>query len=359
MVCSSLAVADRSGLFTLLADARREAASGGPPYLTVPQIAERGRYHPRYVEELVGGLACFGILEHEGGGYRISQAASDLLANPAHPLGMAGWADMVPAVFSAVPGVTQAMKTPEHPTGVPFSSFVEWGFAKGMERVNSPGIRAVYVRKWLAELPDTVRRLKEEPTKVADVGCGSGAVAVSIAAAFPLAKVVGYDLDPTSVQRASNVAASAGLTNCTFVCASIDDLPEGAFDLVTNHDCVHDLPNPLRSLRAIRRSLRPGGVFFSAEPNCGETAADNIAAANRHPQIAGAKAFSYSLSLMHCMTVSLANGEGAKGLGSATFGPRCYEGLAREAGFNGFRKVLNTMINNFYELTVSAPSGHL
>ena len=50
----------------------------------------------------------------------------------------------------------------------------------------------------------------------------------------------------------------------------------------------------------------------------------------------------------------LAHGDAA-GLGSATFGPKRYETLARGAGFLSFRRLFGNGVNNFYVLAAEPP----
>lgn len=56
------------------------------------------------------------------------------------------------------------------------------------------------------------------------------------------------------------------------------------------------------------------------------------------------------MSALHCMTVSLAHG--GAGLGCATFGPKAYRKLAREAGFTKFEVVGGNAVNTFYALSI-------
>ena len=55
----------------------------------------------------------------------------------------------------------------------------------------------------------------------ARTGTGCGAVAISLASAFPQSTIVGVDLDPFSIARAEGVAASLSLPNLRFVCVSV------------------------------------------------------------------------------------------------------------------------------------------
>ena len=138
------------------------------------------------------------------------------------------------------------------------------------------------------------------------------------------------------------------------------EIETDSFDVITNHDCIHDLVDPVGVLRTVRRALkrdgaRPNiprpqsvsifldsvrvraGVFFSGEPKSGENLGENLGSA---------MASGYGISTLHCTTVSLAHG--GMGLGSA-FGPKKYEGLVKEAGFLSFDTVGSNPMNNFCE----------
>eukprot|EP00451_Oxyrrhis_marina_P019002 CAMPEP_0204338270 /NCGR_PEP_ID=MMETSP0469-20131031/20939_1 /ASSEMBLY_ACC=CAM_ASM_000384 /TAXON_ID=2969 /ORGANISM="Oxyrrhis marina" /LENGTH=384 /DNA_ID=CAMNT_0051322419 /DNA_START=10 /DNA_END=1164 /DNA_ORIENTATION=+ len=325
-------VADRTGLFRVMAEAN------GP--LTIEEISVRGKYHPRYVREICGALVCFEFLQHDSSKntFVLPEAQAKCLTDPTFALSVAGWLQMIPALYQGIEGVSKAMQTPGSTTGVPFSDFVKWGFAEGMARLNDPGIQAAYVRKWLPQFPGAVEKLTEG-VHVADLGCGRGGLTITLASAFPKSTFVGVDLDQDSIAKATATLQHTSLTNVTFTCKDLGELPPGSADLVVNHDCIHDLKDPIGALRAVRRALRPGGAFLSMEPMVADSLEENTSPG------AG---LSYGISLLHCMTVSLA--QGGMGLGAGSFGPKTYEGIAREAGFTEFQKVGSNMVNHFYEL---------
>mmetsp|Transcript_10489 Transcript_10489/g.29563 ORF Transcript_10489/g.29563 Transcript_10489/m.29563 type:complete len:419 (+) Transcript_10489:70-1326(+) len=341
------AVADRVGLFELLAKHSNVASS---TYLTIAEICEVGKLHPRYITEICGCLACAEFLKYdaEADGFAIEPAQAEVLADSEFERYGAGWFDEVPCLYRAVPGVVKATKCPAVTTGVPFSQQSEWGFSRGMERNNSPGIRTSLARTWLPKsLPSFVERL-EAGIKVADLGTGAGAVAFALANAFPASTVVGIDSDRQSIDRAN--ANNPGLTNLSFRCADMADIEPGTFDLITNHDCIHDVADPVGVLRAVRRALKPNGVFFSMEPRTiGESLKENYAVANSCEPVRGSVAAAYGISTLHCMTVSCA--EGGCGLGCATFGRRTYERLARKAGFTDFKVVGGNTLDTFYAIS--------
>jgi SAM-dependent methyltransferase len=334
IVMAVAAVADEVGLFSLL------AAAGKP--LSAAELATAGGLSERYVLEICSCLSCAEWVEYDAAAdtFSISPEHAKLLTDPIFPIGVGGWLQMVPALHRAVPGVAAATRAAETVTGVPMASFSEWGFTAGMDRMNTPGIIAGYVKKWLPMCPAAVAILEAGGAQVADLGTGCGAVAIALAAAFPACTVLGIDLDPYSIERAKAAAAPLGLSNLSFVCRDMAELAAGRFDLITNHDCIHDLKDPVGVLRVVRRALKPTtGLFFSSEPKSGENLAENLGPA---------MTVGYGISTMHCMTVSLA--QGGLGLGFA-FGPNKYASLAKEAGFDGFELVGDNGLNNFYQLS--------
>ena len=94
------------------------------------------------------------------------------------------------------------------------------------------------------------------------------------------------------------------------------------FDLITAFDAIHDQARPDLVLAGIAEALRPGGVFLCVDFSASSTLAENL----DHPL----GPFLYTISCMHCMTVSLA--EGGMGLGTMWGEQKAREMLAG-AGF--------------------------
>jgi SAM-dependent methyltransferase len=85
--------------------------------------------------------------------------------------------------------------------------------------------------------------LRAEPlavSRVLDVGCGAGRLALALA---PVARwVIGLDRDPAAILEARRRAAAAGLTNVEFHEADVEAEPYEPWrpDLVTAHLCASD-----------------------------------------------------------------------------------------------------------------------
>lgn len=108
----------------------------------------------------------------------------------------------------------------------------------------------------------------ESGAAVLDVGCGSG---FDMYAAFRLAgegcRILGIDSTPAMIEAArSNLdeacGASAGVRP-----GSSESIPyaEGEFDLVVSNGVLNLSPEKERSIREIRRVLRPGGALRFAD----------------------------------------------------------------------------------------------
>ena len=116
---------------------------------------------------------------------------------------------------------------------------------------------------------------------------------------------------------------SAGLKNVTFEVLDVARLtPATPFDVVLVFDALHDQAEPGTVLARIHDALVPGGLLFMREPHAADTLAGNLA----NPM---APVF-YSISTLHCLTVSLAHG--GAGIGAA-FGEQLARRMLTEAGF--------------------------
>ncbi len=104
------------------------------------------------------------------------------------------------------------------------------------------GLRLKVDRRALIPRPETEylielvsARLTVPPTSILDLGTGSGAIALALAARQPQAKVTAVDLSPDALALATENAVAAGLTERVVFLASdwFSALPDGArYDLI-------------------------------------------------------------------------------------------------------------------------------
>jgi SAM-dependent methyltransferase len=328
-VLGVLAVADRTGLL-------RAMQGAGP--LTLDAVVERTGLETRYVEEILATLVAGGMLDLDRASqtYELPDEHAACLSDESSPYFMGGWTQIMQGLYGAIPGVVDAC---HNGGGVAYDHFGDH-MVDGISRANSPGMRLLLTRRWLAALPEVVQRL-EDGIRVADVGCGAGTAVLTMARAYPQSTFTGYDVSESSITRAREAAREEGLANAHFELAGGEALPlDPSFDLITAFDVVHDLVDPKAVLARIRQALSPEGVFFMVEPAVEAELADNVNPSG---------ALLYAMSTLHCMTVSLAHG--GEGLGAA-WGPEKAEQYCLNAGFGSFRKLdVRNPMNAFYAVT--------
>jgi ubiquinone/menaquinone biosynthesis C-methylase UbiE len=118
--------------------------------------------------------------------------------------------------------------------------------------IGSPAERAAWDRILDLVIP------KGGPLDALDVGCGTGFLALELAAHRH--RVTGIDFAPAMVARAREKVAAQGLA-ARFDQGDAEHLPypNGSFDLVISRHVLWTLPHPEAALDEWLRVLRPGG----------------------------------------------------------------------------------------------------
>jgi ubiquinone/menaquinone biosynthesis C-methylase UbiE len=176
-----------------------------------------------------------------------------------------------------------------------------------------------------------------------DVGCGRGRIINRLAELYPKSRFTGIDLSSEAILSAWEEAAEKKLRNVEFIVADLSRFDETAefeaFDFVTTFDAVHDQAKPLNVLCGIHRTLRPAGVYLMQDIKGSSHIHKNL----DHPL----GPFLYTVSCMHCMTVSLA--QDGEGLG-AMWGEEKTREYLEKAGFRSVEKneLAHDIQNNWY-----------
>ena len=136
-----------------------------------------------------------------------------------------------------------------------------------------------YERFWAAQLrpaQDLLLNLAaiRHGERVLDVACGTGMVSLQAAAVTgPSGKVVGTDISDRMVERARE--EGRGVEHAVFqrMDAEALDLPDSAFDVAVCALGLMYVPDPLRALQEMQRTLAPGGravaAVWGARKHCG------------------------------------------------------------------------------------------
>ena len=307
------------GLITCLIEIGRrvglfELAAAGPA--TSAELAERGGLQERYVREWLAAMATAAIVEYDPdkGRFWLPVEHAAVLTGDTYD-NLAPVAYLASVVIRQGDAVTKCFTDGG---GVPWAAYPEMHDV--MDVLWQPMYRDILVQQILPLAPGLVERL-ESGTRVADVACGSGNGTLVMARRFPNSTFVGYDIDADAVDVARSRAE--GLRNVSFEVADAATLTSSQpFGVAFVFNSVHDQARPLEVLSSIQSILEPGGTFLMNEPRISSNLEDNI----DNP----VAPMTYAISLLHCMTVSLA--QGGAGLGTG-WGEQVAVGLLAVAGF--------------------------
>ena len=327
-----LSVGHQVGLFETLAGMRPS---------TSPEIAHAAGLDERYVREWLAGVTMARVVEHDpqAGTYWLPVEHAACLTLAAGPDNLARLMQLVPLLAGVEQEVVGCFRTGG---GVGYEAFPRFQalMAEDSAAVHDAGL----LERVIPLVPELAEQLAQGAS-VADVGCGSGHAVNILARAFPLSRFVGYDFATEAIEAARREAADWGLDNAKFVVGDAAELTTTAeYDLVTAFDAIHDQAQPARVLASIATALRPGGTFLMVDIRASSHVHENL-------DLPGAT-FLYTVSLFHCMTVSLS--QGGVGLGTA-WGRQTAERMLRDAGFDGVQThdVETDLFNSYYVATRS------
>lgn len=300
----------RAGLFDTM-------AATGPG--TSAEIAERAGLAERYVREWLGAMATGGFVEYDPAAerYRLPPEHAALLTRDAAPDNLASTAQFLGILGNVEDRILECFRAGG---GVPYGEYRR--FHEVMAEDSAQSVVSALPGSVLPLVPGLTDRL-EAGIDVLDVGCGRGRALTWLASTYPDSRFTGYDLSEEAISWARRHAAERGLRNVRFEVRDVTELgDERRYDLVTAFDAIHDQAAPDRVLAGIRTALRPGGVFLSQDINGSSRVENNL----DHPFAP----FLYTISTMHCMSVSLAQ-DGA-GLGTM-WGVETAREMIAAAGF--------------------------
>ena len=114
----------------------------------------------------------------------------------------------------------------------------------------------------------------EAPSRILDLGAGTGLLSLYWYKAFPEAEFVLADVAEGMLEVAKK--RFSGLASFSFVATDYtDSLPEGKFDCIISALSIHHLEDAdkIKLFARIKDSLTPDGIFVNYDQFCGNTAA--------------------------------------------------------------------------------------
>jgi SAM-dependent methyltransferase len=322
-----MSVGHRTGLFDVMG--RLEASDSRT-------IAKEAGLQERYVREWLGAMVTGGFVEYEpaSGTYLLPPEHAAFLTRAARPNNMAATSQWIPVLGNVEDEIVACF---ERGGGVPYSSYQR--FHTVMAEESDQTVVAVLLDAILPAIPGAVAALGGG-IDVLDVGCGSGRALNLMARTYPESRFTGYDLSPEGIDAARSEAREHGLTNARFEVRDVADLGlSDAFDLITAFDAIHDQPRPGEVLQSIVRALRADGTFLMQDI----AGTSHVHEDAEHPM----SPFLYTVSCLHCMTVSLS--AGGAGLG-AMWGAKTARRMLGEAGFAEVevKSLPHDVMNHYY-----------
>lgn len=312
-LCLMASIGHRTGLFDAM------AALG--PARTDTLAAEAG-LDERYVTEWLGAMTAGRVVEHDpqAGTYRLPAEHAQVLTRSGEE-NLAVFAQYMPLLGAVEDRIVDCFR---NGGGIDYAAFPR--FHEVMEEDSAQTVLAALREHILPLVPGLTRRL-EQGIRVIDVGCGRGRALNELAGWFPNSTFVGYDLSDEAIGYARDTAVSRRLDNVEFHPVDAARLREvvepGSAELVTTFDAVHDQADPEAVVRGIHHALADDGVYLAQDIDASSTHHGDL----DHP----IGPLLYTISCLHCMTVSLARG--GAGLG-AMWGRERARRLFRAAGFS-------------------------
>jgi 2-polyprenyl-3-methyl-5-hydroxy-6-metoxy-1,4-benzoquinol methylase len=329
-LCLMTSIGHRTGLFDMLSQL---------PPATSEEIAAKAGLNERYVREWLGAMVTAGVVEVEpdSGRFALPAEHAAFLTRAAAADNLAVFAQYIGLLGSVEDDVVECFK---RGGGVPYERYPR--FHAVMAEDSGQSVLSSLESHVLPLVPGLTERLMAG-IHALDVGCGRGRIMNRLAELYPRSRFVGMDLSRDAIECARAEATRKGLQNIRFVSRDLSDFDQtaepGAFDFVTTFDAVHDQARPLNLLRGIHRTLKDDGVYLMQDIRGSSCVHKNIG----HP----IGTLIYTISCMHCMTVSLA--QDGEGLGAMWGEEKAREYLQR----SGFRSVevhrlAHDIQNNWY-----------
>jgi 2-polyprenyl-3-methyl-5-hydroxy-6-metoxy-1,4-benzoquinol methylase len=291
MLSLMISIGHKTGLFDVIS--RLQAS-------TSDEIALAANLNERYIREWLGAMVTGGILNYDASTtkYLLPPEHAVFLTRAAGIDNLAVLAQYVSLMGNVENKIVECFSKGG---GLPYSEYPQF------QQLQAEETARVFDNRLIDQILPLISTSKDKLNsgiEVLDVGCGRGRAINLMASEFPHSKFTGYDLSQEGIMAAKEEAKKLGLTNVVFEIKDALSINEPEkYGLITAFDTIHDQVQPTKVLKAIYDSLSRDGIFLMQDIAASSALHENI-----DNPLAPAL---YSISTMHCMTVSLAyNGEG-------------------------------------------------
>lgn len=243
---------------------------------TSGELAARTGTAERYAREWLEQQATTGLLQVQDASagplerrYVLPSGYEEVLVNPLSEMFVAPVGRFLAGAAGQAPALLEAYR---NGGGVSWAEFGDVARTAQAD-FNRPFFTHSLVPGYLSQIPEVDAALKRPGARVAEIGCGGGWAAIAIAEAYPLCSVDGFDIDGPSIELArANLAGSGTAGRVQFHhrdAASVE--VDTAYDFVCAFECIHDMPDPVAVLRAMRRLAKAGAPVVVMDEKVGET----------------------------------------------------------------------------------------
>lgn len=295
--------------------------------LTTAELATEAGTEERYTREWLEQQAVSGfvyVAERTGDGrtrkFALPDEYAEVLTDPLSLSYLAPLARMLAAAGMKLSAVVDAHR---NGGGVSWDEFGH-DMRESQADMNRPFFVSLLANEWFASVPELKIRL-DSGARVADIGCGFGWSAIGIADGYPSSTVDGFDLDKPSIEAAARHAEEAGVSDrVTFHALDVgDESVVGNYDVVAAFECIHDMPDPVSMLAAMRRIAADDGMVIVMDEKVSEAF---------HPEADEVEQLMYGFSNFICLPDGMAHLH-SKGTGTV-MRPGVLREYALEAGFD-------------------------
>ena len=327
MLSLMISIGYKTGLFDTIAQLKPS---------TSQEISQAAKLNERYIREWLGAMVTGNIIEYDSltEKYFLPKEYSTFLTRKSGIDNLAVLAQYVSLMGNVEDKIVECFR---NGGGLPYSEYPKFQELQAEETARI--FDSMLTNQILPLIPEIVNRLNDG-IKVLDIGCGRGRAINLMGKAFSRSEFTGCDISHEGISSAKEEAKNMGLTNVQFEVKDallVEEL--GKFDLITAFDTIHDQVQPTKVLKAINASLNNDGFLLMQDIAASSKVEKNIDSLLA-PTL-------YTISTMHCMSVSLAfDGEG---LGTM-WGKELAVNKLTEAGFKDIKvkKVEGDIMNYYY-----------